>query len=81
MTKKSHTSCCQFDSNAVYTVNYIEKIIFAKLACYVGLPGPFCVAHAHWKPNHHNQNFVILQDSLHKVMSKKSNRVKHSHKD
>ena len=66
MTKKSHRSCCQFDSNAVRTVNYIEKKIFTKLACY----GSFCVAHAHWKPNHHNQNFVILADSLHKVMSK-----------
>ena len=70
MTKKSHKSCCQFDSNAVCTVNYIEKRIFAKLACYFTFLD-HCVAHAHWKPNHHKQNFVILADSLHKVMSKK----------
>ena len=70
MTKKSNNPCCQFDSNVVCTVNYIKKIIFLKIGLLCHLPGPFCVAHAHWKPNQHNQNFMILADSLHKVMSK-----------
>ena len=35
MAKKSDNSCCQFDSNVACTVNYIKKMIFSKLACYV----------------------------------------------
>ena len=69
MTKKSDNSCCQFDSNVVCTVDYIKKDFF-KIGLLCHLPGSFCVAHAHWKPNHHNQTFMILADSLHKVMSK-----------
>ena len=68
MTKKRVSSWFQFDSNVVSAVTHIRKRIFSKLFCH--LPGPFCVAHAHWEPNQHNQNFMILADSLHKVMSK-----------
>ena len=64
MTNKSANSCCQFDSNVVCTVNFFKS----GLLCH--LPGQFCVTHAHWKPNQRNQNFMILADSLHKVMSK-----------
>ena len=69
MTKKCDSSWFQFDSNVVCTVTYIrEKIFKIRFLCH--LSGPFCVAHAHWKLNQHNQNFMILADSLHKVMSK-----------
>ena len=70
MTKKSDSSCFQFDSNVVCAVTHIRKRIFFKIGLLCHLPGPFCVAHAHWKPNQHNQHFLILEDSLHKVMSK-----------
>ena len=70
MTKKSDSSRFQFDSNAVCTVySYYEKNFF-KIGLLCHLPGPLCVAHAHWKLNHHNQKFMTLADSLHKVMSK-----------
>ena len=48
---------------------YKEKNVF-KIGLLCHLYGSFGVAHAHWKPNQHNQNFIILADFLHKVMSK-----------
>ena len=80
MTKKSDSSWFQFDSNVVCTVTYIrEKMFKIHLLCH--LPGPFCIPHAQWKLNQHNQNFMNLSDSLHKCLNAefKSNRVKHSH--
>ena len=70
MTKKGVSSWFQFASNVVSAVTNIRKINFSKLACFVTFPGPFCVVQVHWKPNQHHQNFLILADSLHKVMSK-----------
>ena len=69
MTKKSDSSWFQFDSNVVCTVTYIRKKIF-KIHLLCHLPRPFCVVHAHWKLNQHSQNFIILADFLHNVMSK-----------
>ena len=71
MTKKSNSSWFQFDSNVVCTVIHIKKRIFLKIDLSCHLPGRFCVAHAHWKPNQLNQNFMMLVDSLHKVISKR----------
>ena len=69
MTKKSDSSWFQFDSNVICTVTYVGKNFFKiRLLCH--LPGPFCVAHAHWELNQHNQNFMILADPLHRDMSK-----------
>ena len=69
MTKKTDSLWFQFDSNAACTVTYIRKIIFTKLTCCVTFPD-HCVPHARWKPNQHDQNFMILANSVHKVMSK-----------
>ena len=69
MTKKSDSSWFQFDSSVVWPVTYIRKRIFTKTGLLCHLPGPFCVAHAHWKP--------ILNLCLNAEF--KSNRVKHSH--
>ena len=55
MTKKSDSAWFQFDSNVVCTVTHIRKRIFFKIGLLCHLPGPFCVAHAHWKLNQHNQ--------------------------
>ena len=70
MTKKSDRSWFQFDSNVVCIVTYMRKRTFPKIGSLCHLPEPFCVARAHSKPNQHNHNFMILADSLHKVMSK-----------
>ena len=70
MTKKRDSSLFQFDSNVVCAVTHLRKIIFLQNWLVMSLSGPFCVAHAHWKLNQHNQNFMILVDSLHKGMSK-----------
>ena len=70
MSKKRFSSWFQFDSNVVSAVTHVRKRIFFKIGLFCHLPRPFCVAHAHWKPNQHNQNFMILADSQHKVMSK-----------
>ena len=83
MTKKSDSSWFQFDSNVLCTVNYINKRKCFKISLLCYLPRPFCVAHAHWKPNQRNQNFMILADSLDGVMyiyaEFESNRVNRSH--
>ena len=68
MTKESDSSWFQFDSNILCTVTYIRKKCY-KIGLLYHLPGPFCVAHAQWKPNQHNKNFTIFPDSLHKVVS------------
>ena len=70
MTKKSDSSWFQFDSNVVCTVTHIKKKDIFKIGLLCHLPGTFCDAHAHCKLNQHDQNFMILADSLHKVMSK-----------
>ena len=55
-------------ASLIQTVNYIKKRTLQNWL--VMSHSQTCVAHAHWKPNYHNQNFMILADSLHKVMSK-----------
>ena len=57
MTKKSDSSWFQFDSNVVCTVTYIKKKTFFKIRLLCHLPGPFCVAHAHWKLTQHKPKF------------------------
>ena len=70
MTKKSDSSWFQFDSDVVCVVTHIKKRIFFKIGLLCHLPGSFCIVYAHWKLNQHDQNFMFLTDSLHKVMSK-----------
>ena len=70
MTKKSDNSCCQFGSNVVCTVNYIKKRIFLKLACYVTFPDHFLLRMRIGNLISITKSFMILADSLHKVMSK-----------
>ena len=43
---------------AVCTVDHIRKRIFFKIGLLCHLPGPFCVAHVHWKLNQHNKDFM-----------------------
>ena len=45
-----------------------KQIFKICLLCY--LPGPFCVAHLHRKPDQHNKNLRSFADSLDKVMPK-----------
>ena len=64
---KSDSLWFHFDSNVAYNVTLIYwKKKFFKIGLLSYLSELFCVAHAHTKPDQHNENFVVLDEFMSK---------------
>ena len=68
MTKKSDSSWFQFDSNILCTVTHIRKEFVQNWLAMSPSQTILCCACA-LETYQHNQNFMILVDSRHKIMS------------